>query len=317
MKHHNIPVIDLGPLLDGSDPESVAQAIHRASREIGFIYAANHGIANDVIASARNAALEFFRLPHDIKDAIRVNEYHRGFLGRGGARMQDDAKADLKESFIWGLETSEDVNLPPCPLRGPNQWPASQANLKPAATAFFENAHSVAKALMRAFAIGLGLPEDQLLRGHDRPMSRASMVYYPPQCVEAEQDRFGVGPHTDFGVLTVLCQDNSGGLEVQGLDGNWIEAPPIDGTLVINVGDLLARWSNDQYRSTPHRVINRSGRERLSLVLAYDPDFDTLIDPAETMQTNMTPKYDAITCGDYLVARFARAFAYRKKDAVI
>ncbi len=170
---------------------------------------------------------------------------------------------------------------------------------------------------MRAFAIGLGLPEDQLLRGHDRPMSRASMVYYPPQSGETADGRFGVGPHTDFGVLTVLCQDNTGGLEVQGLDGNWIEAPPIDGTLVINVGDLLARWSNDQYRSTPHRVINRSGRERLSLVLAYDPDFDTLIDPAETVQTGMTPKYDAITCGDYLVARFARAFAYRKKDAVI
>jgi len=317
MKHDNIPVIDLAPLLDGSDPESVAQAIHRASREIGFIYAANHGIADDVTASARNAALEFFRLPHDIKDAIRVNEYHRGFLGRGGAKMQDDAKADLKESFIWGLEASQDGNLPPCPLRGPNQWPASHAGLKPAATAYFEDAHSVAKALMRAFAIGLGLPEDQLLRGHDRPMSRASMVYYPPQSGETADGRFGVGPHTDFGVLTVLCQDNTGGLEVQGLDGNWIEAPPIDGTLVINVGDLLARWSNDQYRSTPHRVINRSGRERLSLVLAYDPDFDTLIDPAETVQTGMTPKYDAITCGDYLVARFARAFAYRKKDAVI
>ena len=317
MKHDNIPVIDLAPLLDGSDPESVAMAIHRASREIGFIYAANHGIADDVTASARNAALEFFRLPHDIKDAIRVNEYHRGFLGRGGARMQDDAKADLKESFIWGLEASQDGNLPPCPLRGPNQWPASHAGLKPAAKAYFEDAHSVAKALMRAFAIGLGLPEDQLLRGHDRPMSRASMVYYPPQSGETADGRFGVGPHTDFGVLTVLCQDNTGGLEVQGLDGNWIEAPPIDGTLVINVGDLLARWSNDQYRSTPHRVINRSGRERLSLVLAYDPDFDTLIDPAETVQTGMTPKYGAITCGDYLVARFARAFAYRKKDAVI
>ncbi len=317
MKHDNIPVIDLGPLLDGSDPESVARAIHRASREIGFIYAANHGIADDVTASARNAALEFFRLPHDIKDAIRVNEYHRGFLGRGGARMQDNAKADLKESFIWGLEASQVGNLPPCPLRGPNQWPASHAGLKPAATAYFEDAHSVAKALMRAFAIGLGLPEDQLLRGHDRPMSRASMVYYPPQSGETANGRFGVGPHTDFGVLTVLCQDNTGGLEVQGLDGNWIEAPAIDGTLVINVGDLLARWSNDQYRSTPHRVINRSGRERLSLVLAYDPDFDTLIDPAETVQTGMTPKYDAITCGDYLVARFARAFAYRKKDAVI
>jgi len=317
MIHDNIPVIDLAPLLDGSDSKSVAQAIHRASQEIGFIYAANHGIADDVIDTARNAALEFFRLPDDIKNTIRINEYHRGFLGRGGAKMQDDAKADLKESFIWGLEAGEGCTLPPCPLRGPNQWPASQISLQPAAIAYFETAHSVAKALMRAIAIGLGLPEEQLLRGHDRPMSRASMVYYPAQSAEAADGQFGVGPHTDFGVLTVLCQDNSGGLEVQGLDGNWIEAPPIDGTLVINVGDLLARWSNDQYRSTPHRVINRSGRERLSLVLAYDPDFDTLIDPAEAIQTGITPKYDAITCGDYLVARFARAFAYRNKDTAV
>ena len=250
----NIPVIDLEPLLDGSDAKTVARAIHRASQEIGFIYVANHGISNAAIDAARNAALEFFRLPDDVKNSIRINEYHRGFLGRGGAKMQDHANADLKESFIWGLEAGEHATLPPGPLRGPNQWPANPSNLKQAAMTYFESSHTVAKALMRAFAIGLGLPEEQLLRGHDRPMSRASMVYYPPQPTEAEDGQFGVGPHTDFGVLTVLCQDNSGGLEVQGLDGNWIEAPPIDGTLVINVGDLLARWSNDQYRSTPHRV---------------------------------------------------------------
>jgi len=310
----DIPVIDLGPLRDGSDPKGVAEAIHRASQDIGFIYVSNHGISEDLISRTREIALTFFNRPDVEKRAVGISEKHRGFLKIGDAKMEDDAQPDLKESFIWGYENAQGVTADDHPLRGPNRWPENMPELREAAMAYFEAAHDVAKHLMRAFALGLALPEDFFLRGHEKPMSRASFTFYPPQEDGTQGPRFGVGPHTDFGVLTVLCQDDVGGLEVQDLEGNWIPAPPIPGTLVINVGDLLARWTNDAYRSTPHRVINTSGKQRLSLVLAYDPDYPTLLDPSEVTDAPIKDAYTPITCGDYLIWRFGRAFGYRKKS---
>ena len=124
-------------------------------------------------------------------------------------------------------------------------------------------------------------------------------------------DQFGVGPHTDFGVLTVLCQDAVGGLQVEDLNGDWVHAPPIEGTLIVNVGDLLSRWTDGAYRSTAHRVVNSSGKERLSMVLAFDPEPDTLIDAKEVFGNDYRPAETAISCGDYLNWRFEKAFSYR------
>ncbi len=307
-----IPVIDIGPLRDGSDAAGVAKALHRASREVGFIYVANHGIADELITSARATALEFFRQPEDAKRKVAVSDKHRGFLAQGGARMQTDAKADLKESFIFGHQDENGVTLNDHPLRGGNRWPESMPTLQDHAMAYFNAAHEVAHHLMRGFALGLDQAQDFFLKTTAAPMSRASFVYYPPQDASLGVDQFGVGPHTDFGVLTVLCQDDVGGLQVQDAHGDWVMAPPIPGTLVVNVGDLLARWTNDEYRSTPHRVVNSSGLERLSLVLAYDPGPDTLVDPRALFGNDIETGYDPMTCGDYLIRRFAKSFAYRK-----
>ena len=306
-----IPIIDIEPLRKGTDPAAVSAALHEASRKVGFIYVEGHGIEPDLLDSTRETALGFFRQPQDRKDEIRISPQHRGWLGRGGAKMRDDAKTDLKESFVWGHEDPSGNTPSDHPLRGANQWPNSAPALRDAATNWFTAAHEVAHHLMRGFALGLGLDEGFFLRSAGAPMSRASFVYYPPQPPEMGGEQFGVGPHTDFGVLTVLAQDSVGGLQVQRIDGTWIEAPPIPGTLVVNVGDLLARWTNDAYRSTPHRVVNSSGRERLSLVLAFDPEPSTRIDPREIFPSEATD-YEATTCGDYLEWRFAKAFAYRK-----
>lgn len=308
-----IPIIDIGPLRDGSDPIDVARKLSQASRDIGFIYVSNHGIAEDLIRATREEALAFFRLPEDVKREVAVSDKHRGFLGRGGARMQAGARPDLKESFIFGYENEGGVTPEDHPLRGPNRWPSDLPTLRHRARDFFDAAHGVTHHLMRGFALGLDQPEDMFLKTTAAPLSRASFVYYPAQDPDMGEDQFGVGPHTDFGVLTVLCQDDVGGLQVQDREGNWVTAPPIPGTLVVNVGDLLARWTNDAYRSTPHRVVNSSGRERLSLVLAYDPEPDTLIDPRHVFDEDVETAYEPVTCGDYLVDRFAKAFAYRKK----
>lgn len=305
-----IPVVDITGLRDGTDPDGVARALHAASRDLGFIYISGHGIPDAVIDNARQSAYRFFRSAVDNRESVRVSAHHRGWIASGGAVMADGVKPDLKESFVWGLERA-DGSLPDGhPLRGPNQWPTEPAELHAASTAYFEAAHGVAHHLMRGFARGLSLPDSFFLKTAGNPLSRASYVYYPPQSA-ADTDRFGVGPHTDFGVLTVLCQDQVGGLEVRDVNGEWLQAPPIEGTLVVNVADLLSRWTDGEYVSTPHRVVNRSGRERLSLVLAWDPDPDTLIDSRDVFGADHCPAQPEITCGDYLLWRFRKAFAYR------
>ena len=308
-----IPVVDISPLLNGDNPESVGRQLHAASKNLGFIYVKGHGIPAAVINDARTAAYRFFHGTEPEKASITVSAGHRGWLQQGAAKMHDDAKADLKESFIWGYQDADGNTPADHALRGPNQWPAFVPSLEPAAMAYFKHAHEVAFQLLRGCAISLGLPENFFVQSCRQPLSRASFVYYPSQPANADNQQFGVGPHTDFGVLTVLCQDDVGGLEVEDINGNWIQAPPIEDTLVINVGDLLARWTDGAYKSTPHRVVNRSGRERLSLVLAFDPDPDTRIDAKDIFGPQHSPQHDATTCGDYLIWRFGKAFAYRNK----
>ncbi|MGI9464294.1 MAG: isopenicillin N synthase family dioxygenase [Aestuariivirgaceae bacterium] len=306
-----IPVVDITPLRNGSNIKNVAQALHAASQALGFIYIRGHGIPGDVIETARTSAFDFFRSADDLKRQVGISAKHRGWLGRGGAKMHDDAKADLKESFIWGYQDDNGATPEDHALRGPNQWPAFLPDMQVHAMAYFDHAHGVAHHLMKGFAQGLDLPADFFLHTASRPLSRASYVYYPAQPAELGEEQFGVGPHTDFGVLTVLCQDSVGGLQVENADGEWIHAPPIEGTLIVNVADLLARWTDGAYKSTPHRVVNTSGRERLSLVLAFDPDPETMIDARDVFGPDHAAQHEPTTCGDYLIWRFNKAFSYR------
>lgn len=305
------PLIDLGALRSGADPQRVGAELVRAASEVGFLYVENHGVSESVIERARRAGLGFFRLPRAAKLAARTNSFHHGYLAPGSTKMYDKARADLKESFNWGVEREaggEAAN----PLSGPNVWPPALPALKDALYPFFEAASRCAEHLLRGFALGSGLDAGHFIRRRDRPLSRGSLQYYPPPPADAAADHFGVAPHSDFGMLTVLCQDEVGGLEIRQPDGRWAAMPPLPGTLVVNIGDLLERWSNRRYRSTVHRVINRSGRERLSLVLAYDPDFETLVDPNAFCTGSETPQAEPVRCGDYLLWRFAKAFSYRR-----
>jgi len=308
-----IPVIDLTLLRSNEDAQTVADALHAASQGLGFIYVKGHGIPAAQIEAAQRSAYQFFRTPDAQKSRIIVSPQHRGWLKPGASKMHDGAKVDLKESFIWGQQDAAGHTLEEHPMQGQNQWPEWVPDLQSSAMDYFNSAHDVAHSLMRGFAMGLNLPADFFLQTADKPLSRASFVYYPAQEEASGEDQFGVAPHTDFGVLTVLCQDSTGGLQVQDINGDWIEAPPIEGTLVVNVGDLLSRWTGGAYKSTPHRVINSSGRERLSLVLAFDPNAETAIDSTHVHGGLPDPEHPSTTCGDYLLWRFAKAFAYRRQ----
>ena len=306
-----IPVIDITLLRNGEDKNTVAQQLHQASQNLGFIYVKNHGIPETIIQNIREDGLSFFRQDNTIKQEVKISTKHRGWLGFGGAKMNDSAKADLKESFIWGYQDKKGICLEDHPLRGKNLWPNSLPNLEKNAMNFFNYADGLAKDLLKGFAIGLNLKEDFFLKTSSNPLSRASLVYYPSQPSTMGKDQFGVSSHTDFGLLTILCQDEVGGLQVQDINGEWFHAPPIPNTIIVNVADLLSRWTGGEYKSTPHRVVNKSNNERLSLVLAFDPDPETIIDPKEIYGNDYKDNSEPITCGDYLIWRFGKAFSYR------
>ena len=303
-----IPVVDITALVRGEADADVGKSLHQASSNLGFIYVKGHGLEAQLLRDLRHVGMEFFRLPSEEKSRVNATHNHRGWLGPGQAKMDDSLLPDLKESFVWGCgnQSTESDH----PLRGVNLWPSHPSQLEALAKTYLKQAHVVAGHLMRGFALGLGLSENFFLRSADRPLSRASLVYYPHQ-EETNRTQFGVGPHTDFGVLTVLCQDEVGGLQVQDIHGEWMEAPPKKDALVINVGDLLSRWTAGAYKSTPHRVLNHSGRERLSIVLAYDPNPETQVDPKAIYGSDYSGDLEPISCGDYLQWRFNNAFAYR------
>ena len=303
-----IPVIDISSLVSGEADIEVAKSLHHASQNLGFLYVTGHGMDPHLINQLYQSGLTLFRASDEQKQSVSVSKNHRGWLGSGQAKMDDNALSDFKESYIWGAEDAQHYG--DHTLRGSNRWPAFAPQLESLGNAYFNQAHQVAHHLMRGFALGLGLNEDFFLQTTQRPLSRASLVYYPNQ-EETNPNQFGVGPHTDFGTLTLLCQDHVGGLQVQDVNGEWLEAPPIEGSLVVNVGDLLTHWTAGAYKSTPHRVINSSGYERLSIVLAYDPNPETVIDPRSIMGTRYNGDLPAMTCGDYLQQRFKKAFSYR------
>jgi isopenicillin N synthase-like dioxygenase len=312
-----IPVIDVAALL-GGDPDAparVGREILDASERIGFFYVANHGVPHAVLDAAVAQSLAFFRRPAEEKLQVRVSPRHRGFIPVGEAKMYPGARIDLKESFVWGLDVADtDTDIVEGrTLLAPNRWPAFQPGLRDALCAHFDACHAIAWPLMRAFAVALGIDPAHFVRHIGRPVSRGSSVWYPPQPAAAHDEQFGVAPHTDYGCLTFVYQADVGGLEVFGRERTWVEAPPIDGTFVVNVGDLLARWTNDRFRSTPHRVVNRSGRERLSIAMFVDPDDTALVEPV--CRPGETPRHAPVQVGDYIRGRYDASFAYRAKAA--
>ena len=312
-----IPVIDMAPLREGTTDGArhVARQLLNAAETVGFFYVRNHGLPQGLIARTDAVARRFFSLSLEEKQQVKVARWHRGYIKIGEAKMYASAKIDLKESFIWGMEVSrEDAGTARGnSLRGPNQWPGSVHEMRPTLNEFFVAANQCGKVLFRAFAAGLGLDLNHFTRQFDRPITRGALIFYPPQQPDLGDDQFGVAPHTDYGCLTLLYQDPVGGLQVQGRDGEWVVAHPIEGTLVVNIGDLMARWTNNQFRSTPHRVINRSGRQRLSIGIFVDPNYETEVVPI--CRNGEAPLFDPVTCGDYIVSRYDASFAYRNKDS--
>ncbi len=313
-----LPIVDFAPVVAG-DPAGTAEAaaqIHDACTRVGFFYIRNHGVKQEVIDAAVATMRRFFDLPVETKRQVKVNQRHRGFHEIGGALMYGAKKPDYKEFFSTGLELPEDDPdvLAGQALRGPNNWPAFMPEVQRDFYRYYEAIGVCGAHLLRAVALSLGIAPDFFAERYAKRMQRTQAVFYPPQPADLGAEQFGVAPHTDYGCITLLWQDQTGGLEVQRKDGEWIDAVPVDGTFVINVGDLLARWSNDRFASTPHRVVNRSGRKRLSIATFYDPTYTASVDPRDlNLGAGEEAHYPPVDAGDYIVGRINDSFKYRQK----
>jgi isopenicillin N synthase-like dioxygenase len=313
-----IPVIDIAGLMAGDPAASLAagRAMRAASERIGFFYVAGHGLPPALAEAAFAEAAAFFALPAETKRAIAVDARHRGWIGTGGAKMYAGARPDLKESFVYG------VDLPPddpdvaagTPLMGPNQWPAGRPAMRAAVYPYFEAVVQVGHALLLGLALSLDRPAAFFVPHYARPLARGSLIWYPPQPPDLGETQFGVAPHTDYGGLTLLQQDATGGLQVLASDGGWVTAHPIPDTFVVNIGDLMHRWTNGRFRSNPHRVVNTAGHARQSAAVFFDPGFHAVIDPRDLLDDPARATYPPIGCGEYLLGRFDKAFAHRRKD---
>lgn len=307
-----LPVIDISALASGDDFDlsRVADQISQACALSGFFYVRGHGIPDQVISDLRATSRKFFALTGAQKRATAINQHNRGYLGPGEARMSGAKKTDLKEVFFWGRDLPEDDPdlLAGIPLCGPNQWPDAPENFREHVLAYADVVRGAGDLLLQVFAVSLGGPKDFFLPRYERPMLRGQLIHYPPLPDDADADQFGVAPHTDFGCITLLLQETAG-LEVLLRDGNWVEAPPIDGTLVINIGDLLERWSNNRLPSTRHRVRNMSRDGRYSIAMFYDPSPRALVDPRDLGATDCQD-YPPVEAADYVLGRNKRAFAH-------
>ena len=318
----SIPVVDLGPSFagDAAARRGVAAGIDRAYAEVGFMYFVNHGIERALIDGVFAASKRFHAQPLAAKQAIAMNRWHRGYMGFASSRLvtsriEAARRPNMSESFMLMHEVASDdpAFLAGKPLQGPNLWPGGLPGFREAVTAYNDALARLARHLTGLIEQALGLAPGRLAPMFERPTTFLRLLHYPPRHADAAADEFGSAPHTDYGFITILAQDEIGGLEVQLPDGRWLPAPPIPGSFVVNLADMGERLSNGRWRSTRHRVLNHAGAERYSVPFFYDMDMEAEVGPLpELVPAGREPVARPERYGDYLMAKLDANYAYRK-----
>lgn len=327
-----LPIIDMSAAR-GNDPDArreLARQLDHAFSHSGFCYVVNHGVGERVIEDAFAVADKFFHAPLDekLKQSPSAETMFRGYLSETRKYRayydfdRDHATAETegqcvggKENFLFGVDTPGGEHASaagdwPC---GPNPWPAGLPEFRSKAYAFYEEMHKVGEDILRMVALALGADGEFFSEryGKEGDTSLGLFSFYPPltpaEVAAGKQSLLG---HADFSCITLLVQDRVGGLQVQERSSQrWIDATPMPGSIIVNVGDLLARWSNNRYVSTPHRVMNMSGRERHSIVLTYNPRADVLVDPRDLGVSDAESLYPPVQTGRYMWARMMETSA--------
>lgn len=317
-----IPILDVSALFSGDEAAArwVSDTLRGHLESVGFLYVVGHNVPDESIEAVREAGKRFFALPEDEKLKLKIDRNFRGYLPINSSTIVTSSvakvsKPNQSESLMIMHEVAEDDPdaVAGKPLQGPNRWP--DESLVPDFRATIEDyvgqMRTLARKMVGAISTSLGMGTNDLDPYFEKPTTFLRLLHYPTQ--REEDGLFGSAPHTDYGFITLLAQDDVGGLEVKNKAGEWVAAPPIPGTFVMNVGDILARWSNDVFVSTPHRVINRSGRERYSQPFFFDPSMDHTISAVPAcVPPGERPKYEPVVYGDYLMERIDKNYHYRK-----
>ena len=298
-----IPVIDFAPFLGGdvAERQTVVEQVYHACHNIGFMYLKNSGISLNLIDQIFVQTQQFFDLPFEVKHQLAWSDEfsNRGYIGVERERLDTNRPGDLKEAFNVGKE-EEIENLVA------NQWPADQ-EFRSSVLMFYESCTAVANGVLQAFALALQLPADFFATRHDEQNHTLRLLHYPPLQRSPKLGQVRAGEHSDYGSITLLFQDETGGLEVQTASGEWIAAPYIPGTVVVNTGDLMQRWTNHVFCSTKHRVMvpidDRTKRSRYSVAFFCHPNNDTEVACIASCQEERSPIYPPISAGDYLLSR--------------
>jgi isopenicillin N synthase-like dioxygenase len=267
---NEIPIIDIQQLGNGDHSREIILAIDQACKNVGFFYVVGHGFDPALITSLKSAADEYFNLSEPVKLDIGLDPSMRGYLPLYYRSQITDSFSGTshQEGFWIGADFDADCQHP---LEQANRWPQQSPDLRASMLAYLDAVEDLAAVLGQCFADALEQPADFYATHFTRPTSRLKLNHYPPQDNPESIDNIGVIPHTDSGAFTILWQDANGGLEVRSKNGEWVGAPPVEDSFVVNIGDLLQYWSNGRYSSTPHRVINRNGVDRYSIPYFVNP----------------------------------------------
>jgi isopenicillin N synthase-like dioxygenase len=309
------PIIDVAALagVDLSARTTVARALRQTGTTTGFFYAANHGIDPAQVEGLLTQAKRFFDQPEatKLRVSMRNSRWNRGFDGIGNQQLDAATGFDRKESYFVGIDYGADHPLVRAgtPYHGPNQWPEGLPGWRGRVVEYFSAVEQLSRRLMNGIALSLDLPW-----GYFEPMltehvSSLRLLHYPPHPNADPGREVGCGAHTDWGAITILAQDEIGGLEIQLPDGRWIPAHPVRGAFIVNIGDMMQRWTNDLYVSTPHRVLNRSRHDRYSAAFFFDPSYSTQVECLPTCCDATRPaRYPPITSGEHLAAMYRKTY---------
>jgi len=325
----HVPVIDIAPFLSGgaSDKRRVAASVGQACRDIGFLIISGHGVDPALIARTDALSRQFFDLPLAAKLAVKrpAMDVTRGYIPieaeAVAASRGEKGEADLNESFMIG-PVDVDVDDPyfTRPEAGkhfyPNLWPEAPEGLKQTYAAYYRAMGDLARQLMRIFALALELPESFFDDKVDRHISRLRARNYPEQLTPPKPGQLRAGAHCDYGSLTILkAEANPGGLQVFNKNGEWVDVPITPGAYIVNLGELMARWTNDVWVSTLHRVANppteqAAGSRRQSLIFFHNPNYDAdIVCLPGCSSPDRPPKYEPTTSGGHLRSQFVRTQA--------
>ena len=307
-----IPKIDISGIKDNEFSESLLQDFYYAYSKYGFGYIINHGIEKPLIDQLFQDSKDFHSQPLSDKMKVKLNQNHRGYIAINtstdvNSKLAEVKKPNQSESFMMMREDTSE--LPNVYLSGPNQWPDLK-DFKEVLEKYTCKMTELGRKLMRLALISAGAKDLSIMQSFEIPTIWLRLLHYPPIPKNSPSDLYGSAPHTDFGCLTILAQDEIGGLQVQTREGEWIDLPKVEDSFVVNVGDMLARLTNGVLRSTPHRVINKSGKERFSCPFFFDPHTNATVRP---LKGTGKPKFSPINFGEFLREELEASYEKHKK----